>query len=324
MATQLQLRRDTAADLGSATPVVGEPGVDTDNKRLVIGDGVRAGGIPHVNFLDLQSQDFTYCTVGGTADAITLAVSATEASLEAYVAGTSLWFKATADNTGAVTFNVDGLGVKNGKKFVDGAVVDLEADDIRSGGLYHIVYDGTQFIAQLAGGGAAGGTVIASGSLPASNLIDFTSIPDTFAMIKLTIKAATMDVSGRTVQVEFDTGLGLGDSTTRQYVMKIDGTTITRVTGFTALPAPDVQSTAQFASIEVMFPGYAGDGIKRYTARHSVANTANEFSNDILYDGVLSLSTGILRFGAVEGIRVNTDAGGTNFDGGTYLLEGFN
>lgn len=154
MATQLQLRRDTAADLGSSTPVVGEPGIDTTNKRLVVGDGVRAGGIPHVNFIDLQSQDFVYCTVGGTANAITLAVSATEASLEAYIAGTSLWFKATADNTGAVTFNVDGLGVRNGKKFVDGAVVALEADDIRSGGLYNIVDDGTQLIVQGISGAA--------------------------------------------------------------------------------------------------------------------------------------------------------------------------
>jgi hypothetical protein len=42
--TQLQLRRDTSANIGAITPAQGEPIYDVTRKALVLGDGSTAGG----------------------------------------------------------------------------------------------------------------------------------------------------------------------------------------------------------------------------------------------------------------------------------------
>jgi hypothetical protein len=42
--TQLQLRRDTTANIGAITPAQGEPIYDVTRKALVLGDGATAGG----------------------------------------------------------------------------------------------------------------------------------------------------------------------------------------------------------------------------------------------------------------------------------------
>ena len=57
-AVQLQLRRDTAANLAAATPAAGEPGVDTTRNRLVVGDGSTLGGWPHAKLKDAQGYGF--------------------------------------------------------------------------------------------------------------------------------------------------------------------------------------------------------------------------------------------------------------------------
>ena len=46
MSVQVKHRRDTAANIALFTPAQGEIIVDTDNKRLIVGDGATAGGIP--------------------------------------------------------------------------------------------------------------------------------------------------------------------------------------------------------------------------------------------------------------------------------------
>lgn len=156
MATQLQIRRDTAADLTLATPVEAEPGYDQTNKRMIVGDGSRAEGIPHVSFLDAQSQPFVFDVAAGTADAITL--DFTDGTLDynptAYVTGQRFVFKASADNTGSVTVNVNSLGAKTVKK--NAGADNLVAGDILNGGIYTITYDGANFqLGSGAGGGAA-------------------------------------------------------------------------------------------------------------------------------------------------------------------------
>jgi hypothetical protein len=45
MSTQLQLRRDTTANIGAITPAQGEPIYDVSRKALVLGDGATAGGL---------------------------------------------------------------------------------------------------------------------------------------------------------------------------------------------------------------------------------------------------------------------------------------
>lgn len=77
-------------------------------------------------------------TVGGTADAITIATSQT---ITAYVDGLIVAFVATADNTAtSVTANIDSLGTKPIKKAVAGTETAPAVGDIKSGNLYLLRY----------------------------------------------------------------------------------------------------------------------------------------------------------------------------------------
>lgn len=100
-------------------------------------------------------------TAGGTADALTY--SSTSAgyatALTAYAAGQKFRFLAASANTGAATLNVDSIGAKTIKKYHD---QDLAANDIESGGVYEVVYDGTNM--QLVS--AVSATPVTSGSSP--------------------------------------------------------------------------------------------------------------------------------------------------------------
>jgi len=60
----------------------------------------------------------------------------------AYAAGMVVRFKANTANTGAATLNVNSLGAKTIKKYHD---QDLADNDIESGSVVTVVYDGTNF-----------------------------------------------------------------------------------------------------------------------------------------------------------------------------------
>jgi hypothetical protein len=101
--------------------------------------------------VDVQQQTYVYCgTGGGTANAITLTPSPALASTPD---GTALEFKASANNTTAVTINPSGLGAVALKK-PDGSA--LTGGEIASGSIYRIVKNTSNW--QLEG--AAGGIVI--------------------------------------------------------------------------------------------------------------------------------------------------------------------
>lgn len=80
-----------------------------------------------------------YGAAGGTANALTLTPSPT---LTQYLAGVPIGFLASADNTGAATVNISGLGAKNIVR-PDGAA--LRAGDLKNGQAYTITYNGTAF-----------------------------------------------------------------------------------------------------------------------------------------------------------------------------------
>lgn len=141
-ATQVQIRRDTASNLATTTPVEAELGYDQTNKRLLVGDGSTLAGIPHVNYMDGRIGTFQRGTVGGTANAITLTLSPAALS---YQAGMEVWFLASGTNTGATTLNIDGLGTRNIQKLKAGALQSLEAGDLVSGVFYKAIYNGTAF-----------------------------------------------------------------------------------------------------------------------------------------------------------------------------------
>lgn len=75
----------------------------------------------------------------GSANAVAIAPSP---AITAYAAYQEFTFKAAASNTGATTINVNSLGTKNIYKNGTSA---LTGGEIVTGGIYTVVYDGTQF-----------------------------------------------------------------------------------------------------------------------------------------------------------------------------------
>lgn len=83
---------------------------------------------------------FTTYTAGGSANAQTVTMSPT---LAAYSTKVTIWFIPVANNTGACTLNVNGLGTKN-IKLLTGS--DPAADDLNTNGIAMVKYNGTNFI----------------------------------------------------------------------------------------------------------------------------------------------------------------------------------
>lgn len=140
-ATQVQRRRGTASQCAAMTPAEGELIVNLTDDRVHLGDGLVAGGIVLPNARDLVRQSFTYGIAGGTANALTLNIP----QLFAYAEGVMFEFRATAANTGAVTIDVNTLGVRNIYKNNGLGIIPLVAGDLVSGGIYRVSYDGAQF-----------------------------------------------------------------------------------------------------------------------------------------------------------------------------------
>lgn len=102
-----------------------------------LGAGSAAGD--SANLGQVQAQAYAWgATAGGTADALTITPSP---AITAYAAGQVFRFIAASNNTGAATIAISGLTTKALQK--NGSA--LSADDIVSGKIYEIIYDGTQF-----------------------------------------------------------------------------------------------------------------------------------------------------------------------------------
>ncbi|MCC6599804.1 MAG: hypothetical protein IT223_03925 [Crocinitomicaceae bacterium] len=98
----------------------------------------------------VQSGAVSYAPATGTADNILVSLSPAPAS---YAPGMIVNFKSTGANTGSATINVNGLGQKTIKKEVTN---DLEANDIKSGQMVSVIYDGTSFQLMFHSGGGGG------------------------------------------------------------------------------------------------------------------------------------------------------------------------
>ena len=84
-----------------------------------------------------------YGTDTGTANHY---VVTTPTSPGSYSPGVIVAFEAAHTNTGVSDLNLDGLGVANLQKYVNGVATNLAAGDITATSLMNAVYDGTQFI----------------------------------------------------------------------------------------------------------------------------------------------------------------------------------
>lgn len=162
VATQTQLRRGTESQCDAMTPVEAEPIVDLTNDRIRIGDGVVMGGIPLPNAYDTQMMAFNFAVASGTGNAITLTLPL----VPTYGQPLTIKFRASNNNTGATTIDVNSLGAKNILKVSSGALVALAAGDIISGVHYEISYDGVQF--QLTTLYSSVGSLVKQGNLDTS------------------------------------------------------------------------------------------------------------------------------------------------------------
>lgn len=161
--TQLQMRRGTASQCNAMTPAEGEVIVNLTNDRLQLGDGLVAGGIPHINYKDAQNNPFTHATSGGSANALTLTLAGTPSG---YGSGFGVSFIAGNSNTGAATIDVNGMGAQNIYKLSSGTLTALAAGDIIAGGAYELLHNGTQF--QIMGLQSGGLTLVKQGDLSTS------------------------------------------------------------------------------------------------------------------------------------------------------------
>lgn len=87
----------------------------------------------------VQAGSYQYAADAGSNDTYAITLSPVPT---AYTAGMVVVFKANTANTGAATLNVNGLGAKTIKKHHD---KDLNDNDIESGSVCAVVYDGTNF-----------------------------------------------------------------------------------------------------------------------------------------------------------------------------------
>lgn len=142
----------TYADSDAATPLANPIVLDANGEcapygvgtyKLLLADpsGATVPGWPQDNVsLSNSFADEEWCgTATGTANALTLSPTI---GISAYLSGQRFAFVAASANLGAVTVNVSGVGTvaltKNGN-------TALAADDLQTGRLYQIQYDGVRF-----------------------------------------------------------------------------------------------------------------------------------------------------------------------------------
>lgn len=95
---------------------------------------------------NIQGAKFVYAADAQASDTYVIALAP---AVTAYAAGQRFVFKANTANTGAATLNVNGLGAITIKKYVNGAVSDLENNDILAGTMVDVVYNSTGPVFQM-------------------------------------------------------------------------------------------------------------------------------------------------------------------------------
>lgn len=106
-----------------------------------VGTGLSLGDVASV--AQVQNNSLNYISaISGTANAITGSLSPTPASL---TAGLRVGFKPTANNTGAVTFDLNSLGAKDVRRGSTGIANPLAGGELISGNYVEMVYDGTSW-----------------------------------------------------------------------------------------------------------------------------------------------------------------------------------
>lgn len=148
--------------------------VEIDKPILLTGSGAdaRVGGISEVSSpgdavsaAHLQQGSLIYSPAAGSDNAIVLTIAPIP---PAYAPGMVIHFLTSASNTGAVTLNLNGLGVKQIRKAVS---AQLDAGDFQPGQMVSVIYDGTHFqwLNPTGGSGGGGGGVPAGACFTSTN-----------------------------------------------------------------------------------------------------------------------------------------------------------
>ena len=93
------------------------------------------------SLLDLVSNQYNFGIAAGSANAKTLTLSPDFAT---YHPGMEVAFRSNSTNTGPMTLNVNGLGVRN---IVSPSGNPMAAGDVPGGSILQLIYDGTNWIA---------------------------------------------------------------------------------------------------------------------------------------------------------------------------------
>lgn len=154
----------------------------------------------------------------GSANAIVITPTT---AITSYTAGRKYFVKVIANNTGATTINVNGLGTKTIKKNV---TVDLSTGDLLAGQIILVDYDGTNF--QLIGVNSSGGGGGSGGSGKPKHF-DFSHLPYT-GVVNL--------YSDQEVYISYDAGqvkinLEIPGEFTQEYIFTADWGSVTDANG---------------------------------------------------------------------------------------------
>lgn len=330
MSTQLQIRRDTAANIALSTPVAGEIWYDTTNKRLNVGDGSNVGGIEVPNYIDIQNGSFDYALATGTANALVITTSPSNPS--AYVSGQRVRVKIATTNTSSATINWGSLGVKTIRKWSNGALVDLSGSELIAGMIVDLFYDGTYFQLQGASTQSSAYTLITSTTISSQATVDFDNSVITgysnYMFVFTAIKPAT-DNAQFLVRFSVDGGASYSSATT--YI------TFGRLTTNTGTGA-DIGGAATTAGLLTQAGNGIGTGTNEaglngkmilenpastgYKSADMTVNYTNGTPTFIHFDGAVFMNTSPFTGTDIDGVRFLMSSG--NIASGIISVFGFN
>lgn len=327
-----------------STPAEGEWLYDTTRKAGVWGDGAEDDGIPSPNFAEVINNTWTGFTAvqnGSPADPNDLTITIDERfNKAAFLNGATFktfarfYVKIPANNTGAVNLTVEfgsgGSTITKDLKKIDAAAApaELEADDLIEGGVYSVVFDGTQWlvVGGLGGGGAGSWELIGTAAPSAVAQVDFTSISGYEDL--LLVGANIYPSAGSTPMLRLDQGGGFmtgGSNYVYQYSQVVNGAASDQASlgaaaiqfGPSAYPASDTDLSFRWE-----FPGADKAG-EIHTGMFQAAHMSDQSAG-----GAPWMSTGMggtrenANTGAIVGIRFYFSTG--NIGGGSLALWGRN
>jgi len=186
-----------------------------------------------------------YCADAGANDTYACSL---DPAIVAYTEGACYTFKANTANTGAATINLNSVGAKDIKKVQGGVTTTLSDNDIRSGQVVNVCYDGTnmQMQSTLGNTPVGVGTVTSVTANSASEL----SITDTTTTPVISV-ADAFDISGKTSTAPIKKGTSLpATCSVGMLYFKTDATNTNVLYACTASNTWTAQGTAATYSVD--------------------------------------------------------------------------